>query len=182
MTKIDVPASVTKIGDGAFMDCGALSEIRVSAGNTAYQSIDGNLYSKDGKTLIQYAIGKTDGAFTLPSGVEKIAAYAFYDCGNLTSVVLGDGVTSVGDYAFQYCGKLESGVLGKDVTSVGESAFGFCLRLTSATFADATGWHRTDSWLNWTDKTDGVAMDVADAAETAKNLAKTYSSAYWYKK
>ena len=86
LTSVVIGDSVTSIGDLAFGACYSLTSITVTANNTAYQSIDGNLYSKDGKTLIQYAIGKTDTSFIIPDSVTSIGERAFYNCTSLTSV------------------------------------------------------------------------------------------------
>ena len=59
LASINIPNSVTSIGDQTFRGCSSLANITVDAVNPNYKSIDGNLYSKDGKTLIRYAIGKT---------------------------------------------------------------------------------------------------------------------------
>ena len=69
LTSVVIGNNVTSIGDLAFSYCTPLTSIEVDADNQYYKSIDGNLYSKDGKTLIQYAIGKTDTSFKVPSDV-----------------------------------------------------------------------------------------------------------------
>ena len=108
LTSIEIPNSVTSIGSNAFADCESLTSIMVDENNENYKLIDGNLYSKDGKTLIQYAIGKTDTAFTIPNSVTSIGSNAFRNCDSLTSVVIGDSVTSIDYYAFAYCDSLTS--------------------------------------------------------------------------
>ena len=108
LTSVVIGDSVTSIGDYAFYNCSSLTSINVSENNTAYKSIDGNLYTKDGKILIQYAIGKTATSFIIPDSVTSIGNYAFYSCSSLTSVVIPDSVTSIGDYAFSSCSSLTS--------------------------------------------------------------------------
>lgn len=103
LTSIIIPNSVTSIGDAAFHRCDSLTNITVDPDNTAYSSIDGNLYSKDGKTLVQYATGKTATGFTIPDIVTSIGNYAFGYCSSLTSIGIPDSVTSLGYYAFDGC-------------------------------------------------------------------------------
>ena len=128
---IVISGSITEIGDYAFCLCYGLTKIEVSKNNTAYKSIDGNLYTKDGKTLIQYAIGKANAKFTVPSSVEKIGYMAFYDCDNLASVNIGNSVTVIEARAFDSCSNLTSATIGNGVLSIGERAFSSCDSLTS---------------------------------------------------
>ena len=90
-----------------FYDCSSLKNIDVSKENKVYKSIDGNLYTRDGKTLMQYAIGKTESTFVIPDSVTNIGEYAFRDCKSLTSVTIGNSVTSIGESAFNGCNKLK---------------------------------------------------------------------------
>ena len=137
LKSVVIPDSVTSIGDGAFADCSGLTSVEVSEDNTAYKSINGNLYSKDGKTLIQYAIGKIDSEFIISDGVTSIGISAFYYCSSLTSVVIGDSVTSIGDEVFKGCSSLTSVVIGDSVTSIGDNAFSSCRSLTSVVIPDS---------------------------------------------
>ena len=138
LIEIVIPDSVTSIGYGAFYDCGSLTSITVHANNTVYKDIDGNLYTKDGTTLIQYAIGKTATSFTIPVGVTSIGDYSFYNCRNLTSVTFGENsqLTSIGDYAFYNCYNLTEIEIPDSVTSIGNRAFYECEGLTSVTFGE----------------------------------------------
>ena len=107
LTSVIIPDSVTTIERYAFYSCDSLTSIEVAEDNTAYKDIDGNLYSKDGTTLIQYAIGKTATSFTIPDSVTTIGSSAFLDCDNLTNIVIPDSVTAIGSYAFYYCTSLQ---------------------------------------------------------------------------
>ncbi|MBQ9785350.1 MAG: leucine-rich repeat protein [Clostridia bacterium] len=153
-----VPSGVTRINTGAFAGCPYLTAIEVDESNPNYKSVDGNLYSKDGGVLLQYAVGKTETSFTVPSGVEKIDAYAFrsgkltsvtvadsvtdiaasafYGCSSLTSINIPDGVASIGSSAFYGCSSLTSINIPDGVTSIGSSAFKGCSGLTSINIPD----------------------------------------------
>ena len=129
LTNVEIGSGTTTIGANAFSQCNSLLNIDVDENNTAYKDIDGNLYSKDGRTLIQYAISKTENSFTIPSGVTTIGSYAFSGCPSLTSIVIPDSVTTIGERAFYQCSNLVSITIPSSVTSIGSYAFLYCDKL-----------------------------------------------------
>jgi hypothetical protein len=131
ITNIAIPASVTNIGFEAFKICARLAAIVVDTNNPAYSSQNGVLFDQSGATLIQYPIGLT-GAYTISGGVTSIANEAFYDCTNLTGVVIPAGVASIGNSAFFACTKLASATFPTSLTNIGDHAFYDCPGLTSA--------------------------------------------------
>ena len=137
LTSVVIGDGVTTIGGRPFYNCTSLTSITVDEANDIYASIDGNLYSKDGKILIQYAIGKTNTEFFVLNSVTTIGDYAFSSCSSLTSVVIGESVATIGDYAFSSCSSLTSVVIGSSVTSIGNYAFAYCSSLTSVVIPDS---------------------------------------------
>ena len=137
LTSIMIPDSVTSIEMSAFAVCSSLMSINVDENNSAYKSIDGNVYSKDEKILIQYAIGKKDTSFAIPKGVTSIGDRAFRDCSSLTSITIPEGVTSIGDRAFRDCSSLTSITIPQGVTSIGGWTFWGCNSLTSIMIPDS---------------------------------------------
>ena len=123
---ITIPSSATSIGVGICARCTQLKQINVDEGNPNYTSIDGNLYNKDGKTLIQYAIGKKDTSFTIPSSVTSIGGWAFYGCTSLTNITIPDSVTNIGGYAFYDCTSLTSVTISNLEVKVGIDSFINC--------------------------------------------------------
>ena len=80
------------------------------------------------------------GSITIPSEIgEKqvtaIAAQAFMNNGDLTSVTIPNTVTTIGDYAFQGCNNLEIVIIPGSVQSIGERAFSDC-DITSLTIEE----------------------------------------------
>ena len=103
LASVTIPNSVSNIDSKAFYYCASLTNITVGGNNPNYVDIDGNLYTKDGKTLMQYAVGKTAKQFTIPSGVSWIDSYSFSGCISLINIEIPDSVTSIGDSAFFNC-------------------------------------------------------------------------------
>ena len=136
LTSITIPDGVTSIGDGAFIRCDSLTSIAVALGNSAYTSLGGILFSKDGKELLNYPAAKSGRDYTIPEGVASIGDGAFFACRSLTSITIGEGVTSIGSGAFQDCSSLTSIIIPQGVTSIGNSAFYRCSSLTSITIPD----------------------------------------------
>ncbi len=153
LTSITIPNTVTSIGSSAFSGCSSLSSIIVDEDNTTYKSIDGNLYSKNGTTLIQYAIGKTDSSFTIPNHVTSIGGWAFSNCSSLASITIPNSVTSIGGWAFDGCSIKNATIPTNTImylpkaflktviinggTSIGSDAFYNCSSLTSITIPDS---------------------------------------------
>ena len=137
LTSVTIGDSVESIGDSVFSGCKSLTSIDVNIDNQFYKSIYGNLYSKDGKTLIQYTIGKKDNSFAIPDSVESISNSAFLGCTSLTSVTIPDRVTSIGNAAFYRCDSLTSVTIGDSVENIGNYAFAWCERLASVTIPNS---------------------------------------------
>ena len=178
LTSISLPDGVTSIGEGAFAMCEKLASIEVAQGNEHFKSLNGNLYTKDGKTLIKYAAGKTDTSFTVPDGVEIIGNGAFHSCIKLTSISIPDSVTSIGRLAFIYCYSLTSITLPEGVTNIGQDAFLNCESLCAIYYGGtAESWEQIsiqdsdlDPYSNLT--SDNLYYYSENAPETEGN--------FWY--
>lgn len=126
---INIPKNVEGVGKGIFGGCAAIKNITVDENNAKYKAIDGNLYSKDGKTLVTYARGNTAETFTVPDGVENIGSEAFKYSDKLKSIIISDGVKNIESNAFYGCLALTSITIGDGVTSVKEEAIYNCALL-----------------------------------------------------
>jgi len=119
-----------------------LESIAVAEDNEYFKDIDGNLYTKDGKTLIVYAGAKKDTSFTVPEDVEIIANGAFSNSENLKNITLSSSIVSIEYGAFSGCSKLESIEIPASVTSIGDSAFDGCTGLKSIKVAQGNEYYR----------------------------------------
>ncbi len=92
-----------------FEDCNRLKEFRVPENNPNYSSVDGVLFSRDGKTLLIYPAKRRCPTFTytVPDGVTEIRPGAFYDS-PLPSIVLPKGLTKISAFAFYECTRLKT--------------------------------------------------------------------------
>lgn len=127
--KISIPASVKVIERYNFSDYGSIEYITVADGNETYSSINGDLYTGDGKKLIKYSAGKSESTVIIPDGVEIIGESAFDGATEIFRVVLSDTVTSIEQKAFRHCHNLVSVTLGEALTSIGYDAFYGCNHL-----------------------------------------------------
>ena len=141
---ITIPDSVTSLGEDVFQFCENLVSITVDENNSNYKSIDGNLYTKDGETLIHYAIGKSSNSFIIPDGVINISG-AFAGCLNLEKVTIPSGVTRISDNTFYHCENLIIIIIPDSVTSIGEWAFYGCDSLTDIYYTgSAEEWAKVE--------------------------------------
>ena len=150
LKSVFIPDSVKIIGDHAFGGCRSLASIDISENNANYKSLDGNLYSKDVKTLIQYAAGNTVTSFIIPSSVTSIGENAFENCGSLIHIEIPNSVTSIDVGMFADCESLTSMTVSFvgfyiprfietiKITGgkIGECAFMNCDSLKSVTIGD----------------------------------------------
>ena len=99
LRSLQISSSVTEIEDGALSWFPQLEELTVQRGNTAYQTVDHVLYTKDMKQLVCYPGGR-EGEYRLPESVVQIRPYAFAGCKDLTELYLGSQLTRIGTEAF----------------------------------------------------------------------------------
>ena len=150
MKQIRIPKSAEFIGFNAFGACRNLKEIEVDENNAYYTSVDGNLYTKDKSTLLLYAIGKTDDAFSVPAGTKKIGDDAFEKSPYLKRIIIPDSTTAIGRWAFEHTESLLYVEIPASVTEIADNAFEQTLdkltvigqsRSYAETFAKKNGIH-----------------------------------------
>ena len=164
LTSINITKGIESIGEEALYGCKNLTNITVDENNTYYKSIDGNLYSKDAKTLILYATGKSENSFNIPAGVKIIGDYAFSACNNLTSIIIPDSVTDIKYRAFQSCRSLKSINIPESVLNVDADAFFGCSGLKSVTISKNQSWIYSGTFYNCT------ALKTVNIPNSIKNI------------
>lgn len=126
LIQIEIGQNLTSIDEDAFLYCHSLKNFEVSKDNIKYQSIEGNLCSKDGTVLVQPSIGKTQKTFTIPNGITTIEEFAFKDCYTLTNIVIPSSVQIIERFAFLRCGNLTNIIIPNSVTTIENCAFSGC--------------------------------------------------------
>ena len=128
LEEIKIPSNVSEIGFALFgYDVRdyyvSIKNISVSESNPYFKSIDGNLYTKDGTILLQYAIGKQDESLTIPYGAKAIGKYAFVGSNYIKNITIPEGVVIIGENAFYDCQSLTNIDLPNTLKYIGCSAF-----------------------------------------------------------
>ena len=98
LTSIDIPTSVTSIGERAFAFCYGLTDIDIPSSVTSI-----------GEGAFQGC--KSLNSIEIPSGVISIGARAFYGCSGITSIQIPASVKSIGNFVFSDCDGLEKMVV-----------------------------------------------------------------------
>lgn len=98
INEITIPAYVKEIDDET-LD-GELSKINVEDGNEFYTSINGCLYTKDGKKLCRVPKRMEIDDFSFAEGTEEIGSFSFRGCFFDEKVVIPDSVKYIDFWAF----------------------------------------------------------------------------------
>ena len=124
--RIEAVLPLEEIAEGLY-DC-SVCAYEVPEDHPLYKTVDGVLFSKDGKTLILYPNGKKDTHYDVPAGVERIGKRAI-SCENLKTISLPIGLKSIADYGFAGCTRLQAIALPLTVNEIGREIFGECISL-----------------------------------------------------
>ena len=108
LKSVKLSTGVAKIDKNAFGSCSALQEIQVAKDNPNFSSLNGVLYSKKQDTLVIYPAAKTDAAYIIPSCVTSVAMYAFSENPYLETLTIPNSLIKVGDSAFYNCKNLRA--------------------------------------------------------------------------
>ncbi len=143
---IDIPSSyggvpVTNIGDGAFSNCNAITQVNIPAsvnkvGNNAFSScttlkkIDfaGSVCTL-GESVFAHCSALKE--INLPSSLKTIPENAFYDCSALVSIDIPDTVETIDKEAFKICASVKNFNIPASVSYIGKNAFIGCASATA---------------------------------------------------
>lgn len=128
LRKVEIPASVTELGERVFTSNPNISEFVVAAGNKNYKTVNGFLCTIDGSHLIQ---GLNVADVVIPDEVQYVDGYAFYRFNNIKTVKLSNA-KSIGYASFYNCGQLKSVDFGTSLEAIGNMSFMTCPQISEA--------------------------------------------------
>ena len=165
--EVEIPYTVTHIGNTVFTDCIALEAIQVAKDNPAYISQDGILFNKDKTELIRYPEEKEGESYNIPDSVTAIADDAFRGCDRLKDISIPSGLERIGAGAFILCYSLDSVHIPESVTEIGPEAFTTCSLLREFEVAQGNAFYTSqDGVLFNKDKTVLIRYPEAKADQT----------------
>ncbi len=100
LKSLSVPKNVKRIG--SLIGCRALEKIDVDKENSYICSVDGVVFSKDKTTLLKFPQGKEVEKYVIPSVVNVVADWAFYEA-SLPKVFVPKSVDELEEHAFGFC-------------------------------------------------------------------------------
>ena len=138
---VNLPDSITKIGEDAFCCCTYLQNINIPCNTEAIG--EGAFYSC-------YSLESLD----IPPSLKIIEDLAFCRCTCLTELDIPEGVEKIENYAFEYCTRLVSVNISASVNEIGSDAFKECFCLESVFIAnpDCVIYDASDTFCNETKK------------------------------
>ena len=124
ITTLEIPTSVTSIGNNAFYGCNGLTSVDLPSSIT-----------KMGECVFYWC--KNLSSVKLPSEITAISNSAFGGCISLKNIELPAGITSIGDNAFTGCSNLQNINLPSGINTIGSGAFWDCSNLTNVILPSA---------------------------------------------
>lgn len=137
LVNVSLGDQVKDIGSGAFAGCSSLKSVDLSAGNTYLSYSNGVIYDDEQKIIYALLPGYEKEAFTLPSTVEEIKAYAFWGNPYLSYVKLDSALTNIPAYAFSNCMNLQEVSIPLPVRTIEADAFQDCVNLTKVNLPES---------------------------------------------
>lgn len=147
ITTLEIPTSVTSIGNHAFYGCNGLTSVEFpsnlsSIGDWAFSNCSGltsvdlpSSITKMGECVFYWC--KNLSSVKLPSEITAISNSAFGGCISLKNIELPAGITSIGDNAFTGCSNLQNINLPSGINTIGSGAFWDCSNLTNVILPSA---------------------------------------------
>ena len=152
VTEVQIPNSVTMIGEAAFADADKLTSITLPLGL---------------KTISRYMLAGTGvTTIVIPEGVSEVGIGAFEDCNQLHTIYLPASLHYIGERAFGYCANLNEVYSDAAMPPLllGDDTFEGCSNIhvmvtdeaTARHYRDDAAWGDEELFSLWTDE--GLAV------------------------
>lgn len=127
LKRINLPSTITEYGFGLekapIVKCSSLTEITVSENNKEIKTVNGILFTKDMKKILNYPAGISNILYTIPTEVEII----YYNCFNyneqLETVIMPETIKEIQYGAFYCCRNINGIKLPSNCEKIGQFAF-----------------------------------------------------------
>lgn len=137
LVNINISATVSNIGTTVFPNSGDIfSNINTDVNNLNYSSLNGVLFNKDKTVLVKCPVGKS-GNYIIPDTVNTIGVGAFQGCYHLTNIKIPNNVTNIDNVAFYNCESLKQVNLPQGITKISNGTFSACRNLTNIVIPDS---------------------------------------------
>ena len=138
ITSIEIPETVTSIGEYAFRNCNFLKKVNFLGDINSWAEIDfkGYYSSPTACSKNLYLNNQLVENVNLTTAI-KVPIGAFENCTSIVSLVLGDSVKEIGENAFSGCTSIANMTLSNGLEKIGESAFNSCSSLTEIIIPDS---------------------------------------------
>lgn len=181
LKRITVPNTVIGISYESLLFCKGLEGVFVDEDNEVYSSVDGNLYSKDGKRFLRLCRSNENISLTLPEKVVEIAKGAAYYCDNLTNITLPENLSTIEGSAFSNCHGLTSIKIPESVSFIGVSAFSGCDNLSEVVFDQTLGWQVVPQGGKFVSTRNLKHSDLNSPTTAAEYLSDKYCHWEWHR-
>ena len=129
LKSIFIPSSVVYIGERVFYGCEKLTRF------SSKLSPDGRALIVDNVLRAVTTSGLTQ--YTIPSSVQAIGEFAFFQCANLKNIVIPSSVTEIRNSAFFGCKGLTDINIPTSVNRIKTTAFAYCTGLRKIKFPES---------------------------------------------
>ena len=143
LSSINIPNSVTYIGNNAFYGCMSLPiENNMRYADTylveMVNKTESTAIIKEGTRFIgNNAFANCDNIINISTNAEYIGDSAFANCDRLVNVNLSDSAKVIDKRAFTNCFRLQNISLGNNLDTIGKNAFDGCIRLNKPLLSDS---------------------------------------------
>ena len=134
LQEVTFPDTLTEIGNAPLAHCPSLKSILIDDGHPYLELVDNVLYSIPDHKLIWYPETRKDKEYIVVDGTKIIGEYAFAGC-KAKNIVLPDSVERIDAYAFCYCKNLTSFRIPPKLTSY-DRIITDCNKLTELSVAE----------------------------------------------